>query len=91
MGDMESKMQSLIEGSTYLMGEWYKELDNAFNARLEYEMNCFRKYDRPNMPSLTPIKGERMGDYARKFNTSIDLMKEVLPSVERHIEENRLQ
>ncbi len=87
MGDMESQMQSLMEGSNYDYYLHHEERENAFNARLEYEKNCILKYDRPNMPSRTPIKGERIEDYAHKFNTTVELMKEVLPSVENYLED----
>jgi len=56
--------------------------ENAFNARLAYELNCEAKYDYPSRPSRCPIKGERMIDYAERFETTLEEMKRVLPAVE---------
>lgn len=58
--------------------------ERAFNARLAYEKNCIAKYDyQDNIPSKPPIKGERMEDFACRFGTTIQEMKECLPAVER--------
>ncbi len=59
----------------------------AFLARLEYELNCMRKYDDPMgvKPSKYPKKGERMKDYARKYKVTVEDMKRILPSVERYL------
>ena len=62
-------------------------IDTAFKARLAYEKNCILKYDYPdNRPSRPPQPGDTMEDYARKFGTSIEEMKYVLPMVERELE-----
>ena len=60
--------------------------ERAFQARLAYEKNCIAKYDYPDWmmkPSLPPKQGERMSDYAMRFGTTIEEMKECLPAVER--------
>lgn len=63
-----------------------KEIENSFNALLAYEKNCILKYDRPNKPSICPKRGERMQDFALKFNTSIELMKKQRNMVELYLE-----
>jgi hypothetical protein len=63
--------------------------ERAFQARLAYEKNCIAKYDFPDgmmMPSLPPKEGERMYDYAMRFGTTIEEMKECLPAVERALQ-----
>lgn len=63
-----------------------EKYESAFNARLAYEKNCIAKYDYPDWmrkPSKPPIKGERMIDFAMKYNTTIEEMKACLPQVER--------
>lgn len=61
------------------------DFERAVRARYEYEMNCFAKYDyhnpfRPNRP--IPV-GERLIDYAVKYNVSMNLIKLALIEVER--------
>ena len=61
----------------------------AFQARLAYEKNCIAKYDYPDWmikPSKPPKQGERMSDYAMRFGTTIEEMKECLPAVERALQ-----
>ena len=63
--------------------------ERAFNARLAYEKNCIAKYDYPDWmikPSKPPIKGERMEDFADRFGTTIQEMKECTPAVERALQ-----
>ena len=61
--------------------------ERAFNARLAYEKNCIVKYDYPdNRPSKPPIKGERMEDFACRFGTTIQEMKDVEMQVERALQ-----
>ncbi len=47
----------------------------AFDAALAYEKNCRMKYDHPLFPSRNPIKGERISDFAEKFQTTVNEMK----------------
>lgn len=64
--------------------------ERAFNARLAYEKNCIAKYDYPdNRPSKPPIKGERMEDFACRFGTTIQEMKDVEMQVERALQNDR--
>jgi hypothetical protein len=66
------------------MKESIEKYERAFNARLAYEKNCIAKYDYlDNRPSKPPIKGERMKDYAIKYNTTIEEMKACELQVER--------
>jgi hypothetical protein len=63
--------------------------ERAFNARLAYEKNCIAKYDYPDWmrePSKPPIKGERMEDFACKFGTTIQEMKDCEIQVERALQ-----
>ncbi len=63
--------------------------ERAFNARLAYEKNCIAKYDCPDWmhkPSKIPIKGERMEDFACRFGTTIQEMKDVEMQVERALQ-----
>lgn len=63
--------------------------ERAFNARLAYEKNCIAKYDYPDWmgkPSKPPINGERMGDFAYRFETTIQEMKDVETQVERALQ-----
>ena len=63
--------------------------EEAFRARLAYEKNCILKYDYlDNRPSRPPQPGDTMGDYARKFKTSIEAMIDCLPEVERELLNN---
>jgi len=66
--------------------ESIEKYERAFNARLAYEKNCIDKYDYPDWmckPSKPPIKGERMIDFAIKYNTTIEEMKACELQVER--------
>lgn len=55
---------------------WENKNEIAFQALLAYEKNCIIKYDYPdNRPSKPPIKGDRMSDYAEKYGTTIEEMK----------------
>jgi len=63
----------------------YAAYEAAFRARLEYEENCIRKYDRVGKPSLPIPKGERMEDFAYKWGVSIEEMKRALPRVESEL------
>jgi hypothetical protein len=57
--------------------------ERAYQARLAYEKNCIAKYDYPDhRPSKPPIIGERMEDFACKFGTTIQEMKDVEIQVE---------
>lgn len=47
---------------------------DACNAMCEYEANAIQ-YDKPGVPTYLP-EGESMYDYARKYHTTIDEMKE---------------
>jgi len=68
------------------MSEWRWESEKAFNALLEYEINCEMKYDRPfGLPSKYPKQGERMVDFAYRHNTSVQRMKNQWRNVEEHI------
>lgn len=58
----------------------------AFDALLAYERNCMARYDRHNRPSVTPIPGERMEDYAVRFGTTIEEMKAARNEVEAFLE-----
>lgn len=63
--------------------------ERAFQARLAYEKNCITKYDFPDWmmkPSLQPKQGETMSDYAVRFGTTIEEMKEILPAVEHALQ-----
>ena len=63
--------------------------ERAFNARLAYEKNCIAKYDYPDWMcklSKPPIKGERMEDFACKFGTTIQEMKDCEMQVERALQ-----
>lgn len=63
--------------------------ERAFKARLAYEKNCIAKYDYPDWmhkPSKPPIKGERMEDFACRFGTTIQEMKDVEMQVERALQ-----
>ena len=60
--------------------------ERAFNAQLAYEKNYIAKYDYPDWmckPSKPPIKGERMADFAHRFGTTIQEMKDVQRQVDR--------
>lgn len=60
---------------------------NAFRARLAYERRCAWRYDRPGRPSLPIQKGDRMEDFAIKFGTTVQEMKDVLREVEKFMED----
>ena len=87
---------SVISRSSFLdeiMGKPSQEsidkYERAFNARLAYEKNCISKYDYPDWmgkPSKPPIKGERMEDFACRFGTTIQEMKDVEIQVERALQ-----
>ena len=67
--------------------ESIEKYERAFNARLAYEKNCIAKYDYPdNRPSRPPKKGDTMLDYAFRFGTTIEEMKECLPAVEHALQ-----
>lgn len=55
----------------------------AFNAMLAYEKNCIAKYDYlDNRPSKIPIKGERIGDFAYSYGTTVKEMRNCEMQVE---------
>lgn len=67
--------------------------ERAFNARLAYENNCILKYDYPswsNKPSKPPLEGDTMEDFAFKFGTTVQEMKDCEMQVERALQ-NTLQ
>lgn len=69
--------------------ESIEKYERAFEARLAYEKNCIAKYDYPdfmNKPSRPPKKGERIGDYAMRYGTTVKEMKDCLPAVERALD-----
>lgn len=69
--------------------ETIEKQKRAFDAMLAYERNCILKYDYPdNRPSKQPIMGERMIDFACRFKTTIEEMKQCGGEVERFIENN---
>tara|TARA_R110000772_G_C13310332_1_gene440574 strand:- start:8779 stop:9270 length:492 start_codon:yes stop_codon:yes gene_type:complete len=49
---------------------------NAYNALLAYELNCMEKYDQPMGHSKPPKMGDRMVDFAIRFGTSVEQMKQ---------------
>lgn len=55
--------------------EFLEKQKSAFDAAIAYEENCITKYDHPFLPSRTPKKGETMSDFAFKFGTTIEEMK----------------
>jgi len=64
--------------------EWIEKQERAFNAALAYEKNCIAKYDYiDNRPSRPPKKGETMGDFACRYGTTIQEMKDQWRQVER--------
>ena len=68
--------------------ESIEKYERAFEARLAYEKNCIDKYDYPDWMMKTsrpPKKGERMIDFAMRFNTTIEEMKACLPQVKRSL------
>lgn len=68
------------------MSEWHYESEKAFNALLEYEINCQMKVDRPfELPSKTPKRGERMEDFACWHGTTVKKMKNSWKAVEECI------
>lgn len=69
--------------------ESIEKYERAFNARLAYEKNCIAKYDYPDfmhLPSRPPKKGETMRDFAMKYNTTIEEMKDCELQVDRALE-----
>lgn len=71
-----------------LSKESIEKHERAFNARLAYEKNCIAKYDYPDWmkPSRPPKMGENMSNFAMRYGTTIKEMKDVLPAVERALE-----
>lgn len=68
------------------ISEWHYESEKAFNALLEYEINCQMKYDRPfGLPSKNPKRGERMEDFACWHGTTAQKMKNSWKAVEEWI------
>ncbi len=63
--------------------------DNAVEARLSYEVNCAQKYDRHNLPSLSPKPGDTMEAFAMRFDTKVEYMMldSVVAKVEKILEE----
>jgi hypothetical protein len=60
-----------------------EKYNRAFNARLAYEKNCILKYDYTDgRPSKPPKVGDSMLDFANRFDTTIEEMKDCLPHVE---------
>lgn len=83
-----------VTSSSSFFSEYFGEItqesqdkyERAFNARLAYEKNCIAKYDYPdNRPSKPPKAGDTMLDYAFRFGTTIQEMKEVEQQVERFL------
>ena len=65
--------------------EQLEKQGKAFQALLAYETNCRNKYDRENKPSLPPKKGETMLDFANKFETTVEEMKQCWREVEQEL------
>lgn len=80
---LENEVISVYGGTPPHIEDTERKL--AYSARLAYEKNCILKYDRPNMNSVTPKKGESLKDYALMFGTTPEAMKEILPEVEREL------
>lgn len=63
--------------------EMVEKQERAFNAALAYEKNCVLKYDYiDNRPSRLPSKGERIGDFAYRYGTTVEGMKNQWRQVE---------
>lgn len=70
--------------------EWIETQERAFNAALAYEKNCIAKYDYVDMrPSRPPKKGEKMEDFAFKYGTTKEEMKNQWRQVERVLTNER--
>lgn len=66
-----------------LLNEYREKAERAFNAAFAYEKNCIAKYDYVDMrPSRPPKKGERMEDFAFKYGTTVNEMKNQCRQVE---------
>ena len=66
--------------------EMMDKCKRAFDAALAYEKNCAAKYDYPDwmqVPSRPPKKGESMADFACRYGTTTQEMKECWQQVER--------
>jgi len=57
----------------------------VFDARMAYETNCMNLYDDPLglRPSKTPIRGDRMEDFACRYEVDVREMIDILPAVEK--------
>lgn len=65
---------------------WRQHDNNCFLAALVYERNCIKKYDYTDeRPSKTPIKGERMDDFAKIYQVSVKEMKNKWLAVEEFL------
>jgi len=69
-----------------LTNEECEGFSRAYDARLAYEENCLRKYDRVGKPSLPIPIGERLEDYALKYRTTPEAMRQILPTVEAELD-----
>lgn len=85
-----SENKNELNFKQYYLGEFTNN-DNAFNARLEYELNFIKKYDRKGMPSLPIPRSESLEVFAIKHGVSIEDMKNILPSVEKYLKINNLK
>lgn len=62
-------------------------VERAFNAALAYEKNCYLKYDDPfNRPGRPIPPGETMKDFASRFGTTVEEMKQQERQVDAEIE-----
>lgn len=69
--------------------DWQEANRRAYRALLGYEKNCYLKYDdhSPSQrPSHPPQKGERICDYAERYNVTIEQMEQCQREVEKEIE-----
>jgi len=70
--------------------EWVEAQERAFNAALAYEKNCIAKYDYVDMRSSRPPKrGETMQDFAFKYGTTVNEMKNQRRQVESALANER--
>ena len=93
----EKKIKSPISAMYHTADIEWKSINatgyiNAYNALLAYELNCIEKYDQPIGHSKPPKIGDRMVDFAIRFETSVEEMKQHWVAVDletRQLKHNR--
>ena len=81
----QSEFQKLYLGS---FDDVFKRQKTAFDALLAYELNCWKYESRlpKHLESIAKIPhNERMKDFAKKYNVTIEEMKSQRNAVDSHL------